>query len=187
MCNQADQWQYSHGVGRPQDEGKQSQRSEKLRDLVSAGLDGVGAVQGDVPHHENVGNASNGIPAPLLGGLLTAVSCKESGQDHDQVGDDSHDSVGAVNAGQKAEVGQQEGRGNGPVDVPGKIDLTADVVVSVGDLVVVSLDLDAVQVGTVTGGHAEVRQGGSDRDECGDDVVETLRHGDVPGQQGEEA
>lgn len=59
--------------------------------------------------------------------------------------------------------------------------------VSVGDLVVVRLHLDAVQVGAVTSGHAEVRQSSGDRDERGDDVVEALRHGDVPGQQGEEA
>lgn len=131
-----DRW-YSHGVGSPQNERKQSQRSEELRDLVSAGLDGVGAVQGDVPDDEDVGNASDGIPAPLLSCLLVAVGRKETGQNHDQVSDDSHDGVGTVNAGQETKVGQQERGGNGPVDVPGEVDLTTDVVVSVGNLVVV--------------------------------------------------
>lgn len=183
----ADAYRYSHGVGCPQDEGEQSQGSEQLGDLVSASLDGVCAVQGDVPDDEDVGNASNGVPAPLLGGLLAAVGCKETGQDHNQVGDDSHEGVGAINAGQKAEISQQERRGDGPVDVPSEVDLTADVVVSVGDLVVVRLDLNAVQVGTVTGGHAEVRQSSGNCNEGGDDVVEALRHRNVPGQQGEEA
>lgn len=177
----------SHGVGCPQNEGEESQGSKKLGDLVSAGLDSVGAVQGNVPYDEDVGDASNGVPAPLLGGLLAAVGCKEAGQDHNQVGDDSHEGMGAINASQEAEISQQERRGDGPVDVPSEVDLTADVVVGVGDLVVVRLDLDAVQVGTVTGGHAEVRQSSGDCDERGDDMVETLRHRNVPGQQGEEA
>lgn len=182
------QWWYSHGIGCPQDEGKQSQRAKELRDLISTSLDGVGAVQGDVPNNEDVGNASNGVPAPLLGGLLAAIGGKEAGQDHDQVGDDGHDGVGAINACQEAEVGQQERGGNGPVDVSGEVDLTADVVVGVGNiLVVVSLDLNAVQIGTMTGGHAEVGQSSCDCDEGGDNVVKTLRHGDVPRQQGEEA
>lgn len=145
-------------------------------------------MQGNVPDHENVSNASNGVPAPLLGSLLVAIGSKEAGQNHNQVGDDGHDGVSAVNASQQAEIGQQKGCGDGPVDVASKVDLAADVVVGVGKLVVVvRLHLDTVQVGAMPSGHAEVRQGSGDCDESGDDVVETLGYGDVPGQQGEEA
>lgn len=140
-----------------------------------------------MPDYKDVGDASDGIPAPLLGRLLIPIGGKEASQDHDQVCDDSHDGVCTVNTGKEAEVGEKQRRGDGPVDVASEVDLTTNVVVRVRDLVVVRLNLDAVQVCTVTSGHAEVGQGRSDCDECGDDMVETLRHGDVPGEQGEEA
>ena len=66
--------------------------------------------------------------------------------------------------------------------------ITADIVVGVdGDLAVGILDRDAVVRDTVAGGHGEVGDGGSDGDQGGDDVVETLADGDIPGQQGEDA
>lgn len=140
-----------------------------------------------MPDDKNVGDASNGVPAPFLSSLLVAVGREEAGQNHNEVGNDGHDGVSTINTCQKAEVGQQERCGNGPVDIPSKVDLAADIVVRVGDFVVVGLDLNAVQIGTVAGSHAEVGQGCRDGNERGDDVVEALRHGDVPGQQGEEA
>lgn len=140
-----------------------------------------------MPDDKNVGDASNSVPAPLLSSLLVAVGRKEAGQNHDEVGNNSHDGVSAINTRQETEVGQQERRGNGPVDVPSKVDLAADVMIRVGDFVVVGLDLDAVQIGTVAGSHAEVGQSCRNGNERGDDMVEALRHRDVPGQQGEEA
>lgn len=59
-----------------------------------------------MPDDENVGNASNGVPAPLLSRLLVSVSSKKASQDHDEVGDDSHEGVGPIDSGQEAEVCQ---------------------------------------------------------------------------------
>lgn len=176
-----------HGVGGPEDEGEQGQGAKQLGDLVALGLDGVAAGQGDVPDDKDVGDARDGVPAPLLAALLGSVGGKQTGQDHDEIGADGHDGVGTVDAGEQAEVEQQERGGDGPVDVAGVVCLTADLVDGVGNLAVAVLHGGAVQVDAVAVGHAEVGQRGGDGDHGGDIVVETLRDGDVPGEEGEEA
>lgn len=140
-----------------------------------------------MPNDENVSNAGDGVPAPLLARVLGSVGGKETSQDHDEVCRDGHDRVGTINTGEQAEIQQQEGRGDGPVDITSVVDLTAHFVVCVWDLAVGVLDLDAVEVNAVSSSHAKVGQRRGDGDHGCHVVVETLRDGDVPRQEGEEA
>jgi len=94
--------------------------------------------------------------------------------------------VSAVDACEQAEIQQQERRGDAPVDVSRPEDLPAHVVVGVGDVLVVVLDSCAVVVGGVAGSHGKVRNGGGNRDQGGNNVVETLRNGDAPGSERED-
>lgn len=176
-----------HGVGSPEDKGKQGKGAKQIRDLVSLGLDRVAAGESNVPDDEDVGNAGDGIPSPLLAALLSSVGSKEAGEDHDNVGADGHDGVCAVNASKQAQVKQEKWRGDSPVDVTSIVRLAADFVNCVGDLAVGILDVDAVKTDSMAVGHAEVGQGSCDGDHSRDVVVETLRDGNVPGEEGEEA
>lgn len=141
-------------------------------------------MHGDVPDDKDVRDARNGIPAPLLRGVLLTVGGEQTGEDHDNIGADGHQSVGAVNASQQAKVEEQERRRDGPVNVTSEVNLTADLV---GGVAVVVADLDAVQVDTLPIGHAEIGHGSGDGDHGRDVVVQTLPNGDIPRQQGEEA
>lgn len=178
---------YLHWVGGPDDKGEETERAEQLDDLGALGLDCLGAMDGNVPDDEDVRDQGDGVPAPALGRVLTAVGGEKTGEDHDEIGGDGHEGVGTIDTGQQGQVEQDEGRGDGQVDVTGEGDLAADVVEGIRDVVVVVPDLDAVQAGAMAGGQAKVGQSTRDGDQGGDDVVDTLRDGDVPGQQGEEA
>lgn len=134
-----------------------------------------------MPDHENVGNACNGVPAPLLRIALTTIGCKKTCEDHDDIGNDSHEGVSPINSGQQTQVEQEERRGDCPVDISGKEDLTALLVEGIGDMVVVVPDVDAMQARAMAGCHAEVGQGGRDGDQGGDNMEKTLRHGNIPG------
>jgi hypothetical protein len=61
-----------HRVGSPENESVDANGDEEGAELLALGP-GVGTtVEGKVPNDEDVGNASNRVPAPLLGGTLLA-------------------------------------------------------------------------------------------------------------------
>jgi hypothetical protein len=69
----ADEWRSNlHGVDGPDDEGEATNGSEEVADLATLGGGSVAAVEDELPDNDEVGNAGNGVPAPLLGGLLRA-------------------------------------------------------------------------------------------------------------------
>lgn len=127
-----------------------------------------------MPDDEDVGNAGNGVPAPFLGSTLRAESSEETGQDHDQVGNDGQEDVGTRHASQKTEVKEQERSGDGPVDVTSVEDLAVDGLIGVWNMVVLVADGDLVKRDTVSSGHGEVGEGSSDGDDGRDDMVQTL-------------
>lgn len=127
-----------------------------------------------MPDDDEVGNAGNGVPAPLLRVAFGAESGKETSEDHDHVGNDGHEDVGTVEAGEETEIEQQERGGDGPVDVPGKEDLTVDVVLGVGHVRVALIDHNVVVGNAVAGSHGKVRESSEDGDQGGDKVENTL-------------
>ena len=163
-----------HGVGGPEDQSVASNGKEERGNLVALGLDGGAAVDGQVPDDKEVGNAGNRVPSPLGGGALGAESSEETGQDHDNVGEDGHGEVSTVHASKETKVKEQQRGRQGPVDVAGPEDLALDVVVRVRDVVVLLTDVDVVNGNTLAGGHGEVRDGGGDGDESRDDMEEAL-------------
>jgi hypothetical protein len=163
-----------HGVRSPEDQSVDTNGHEEGAELRSLGGSVGTTVQGKVPDDEDVGNAGNGVPAPLLGGTLLAESSKETGQDHDQVGDDGHDDVSTRHASKETEIENEERSGQAPVDVTGPEHLAVHLGECVGDVVVLLTDGDLLDGDTVAGGHGEVREGSEDGDRGGDGVVETL-------------
>lgn len=130
-----------------------------------------------MPDDEDVGNAGNRVPAPLLGSALGAVGSEEPSQDHDHVSNDGHGDVGTAHAGQETEVEKQKRRGQAPVNVASPEDLAVNLLGRVWDVVVLVVDNDLVDRDTVAGGHGEVRDGSNDGDDCGNDMVDAFRLG----------
>lgn len=170
--------QYSHWVDSPDDKGKSCNSSEEVANL-SALLHSQGtAVNGEMPDDNEIGNAGNSVPAPLLRGALRAEGSEETGKDHDDIGKDGHQDMGAVKTGEKGEIEQKKRSGQTPIDVAGPVDLAVNVLSSVWNVAVLLSDDNVVVTDTVSAGHGEVGQGGEDDNQGGDDVVETLGLGD---------
>lgn len=126
-----------------------------------------------MPDDDEVGEARNGIPAPLLGSALAAEGGEQTGEDHDDISGNGHQDVGTVEAGQQTEVKKKERGGQGPVDIASPVDLAVDLGEGVWDVVELLAHNDLVDRDSVASCHGKVGEGGSDEDQGGDDVVET--------------
>ena len=168
-----------HRVDGPDDEGEATNGAEELGDLATLGLGEVAAVVDELPDDNEVGNAGNGVPAPLLGGLLRAEGSEKAGEDHDDVGNNGDGDVGTGKASEQGQVEEKERSGDGPVNVAGPVDLAVNVVLSGRDVLVVLLLGGVVVANAVAAGHGEVGQSGKGDNEGGQDVVQTLGLGYV--------
>lgn len=110
-----------HRVDGPDDKSESGNGAEKLADLAALGHSLAAAVNSEVPDNDEVGNASNGVPAPLLGSSLAAECGKETSQDHDEIGDNGHEDVTAAKASKESEVEEKERSSNRPVNVTGVV------------------------------------------------------------------
>lgn len=108
---------YSHWVNSPDDESEASDGSEKSGDLATLGLGFAAAVNSEDPDDNEVGNASDGIPSPLLGSALVSECSEKASQDHDDVGDKGNNDVTTAKSGKKRKIEKQERSGHRPVNV----------------------------------------------------------------------
>ena len=121
-----------------------------------------------------VGDASNGVPAPLWS-LLNGEGSEEAGKDHDNIGNDGNENVGTCKTGQEGEIEEEKGSGDAPIDVAGPVDLAVDDLLDIGDVVLGVVGLgDLVVADAVTDGHGEVGDGGEGGDEGCQDVEEAF-------------
>jgi len=139
-------------VGSPDDEGEGTDHAEEVADLWTLGVGGLAATNDELPDNDEVGDAGNSVPAPLLRGTLVTESSKETGQDHDNIGNHGDENVTTVKTSEKGEIEEKERSGKRPVDVTGPVDLAVDVVVGVWDVLVGLGDTGVVVGDTVTGG-----------------------------------
>lgn len=163
-----------HRIRSPQNKREERKRAEEFGDLVALGLDRGATGKSNMPDDEDVGNAGDGIPPPLLAALLGSVGSKKAGHDHDDISTDCHDCVSAIDASKQAQVKQQQRGGNSPVDVTSIVRLTANFVRDVGDLAVAVGHVGAVKVDTLSVRHTEVGQGGRDGNHGRDVVIKAL-------------
>lgn len=168
-----------HGVDSPDDEGEATNGSEEVANLATLGGSGVAAVVDELPDNNEVGNTGNGVPAPLLGGLLRAERGEETSENHDDVGNNGDQDVGTGKTSEQSKVEEEKRGGDGPVNVTGPVDLAVDVVLGGGNVLVVLLLGGVVVADTVAAGHGEVRESGEGDNEGGQDVVQTLGLGRV--------
>lgn len=172
--------QHLHGVRSPDDQGEAGNGKEEGSNLLALGLGLSSAVDGQVPDDDQVGNAGNGIPTPLLGSALATESSKKTRKDHYDVCGNSHEDVGAIEASEQAEIEQEQRSGQGPVDVASPEDLAFDGGEGIWGVVMLVTDCDGVDRDTVTGSHGKVGDGGDDGDEGGYDMVQATADGNTP-------
>lgn len=161
------------GVQGPEDESEASDGGKELRGLAILGSDGTTARDGELIDDDEVGNAGHGVVSPLLT-IGATESSEETEEDHQEIGHDGYQNVGAVQTCQEGQIQKEEWGGDGPVDVSGPEDLAEDVLVGVWGVLVCLLDHDVGVRVSVTSGHGEVGQGGEGGDQGGDDVEEAF-------------
>lgn len=144
-----------HWVGGPEDQSEASNGGEESLGLsILVGSSGT-AVESELVDDDEEGSAGNGIPSPF-GSVSTTEGSEETGEDHDQIGNDSNEEAGTIETGEETEIGEQEWRGHGPVDISCPVDLAVDGLVCVWD-VLVGLGLDDLVVAdAITAGHSVV-------------------------------
>lgn len=163
-----------HRVGGPEDEGEASESSEECLGLAVLGCSSGTAVKSNLVDYHEVGNAGPGVPAPLLA-VRGTVGSEETGQDHDQISNDSDQDRGTVEAGHEGQVHQQKWCGDRPVNISCPEDLSVGNLSGVWQTVLVANSLDnLVVVHTVTSCHGEVGEEGERGDERGQDVEQSL-------------
>ena len=163
-----------HWVDSPDDDGEATDGGVEASDLAALRRSSSTTVDDELPEDDQVGDACNGIPAPLLSSFLVTEGSEETGQDHDEIGNDGDEHAASAGTGQEHQIDEQEWCRKGPINVTGPVNLTVEILVGVRDVLVL-LGLDGVvEADTMTSGHCEVRHGGEDDNHGGDDVVETL-------------
>lgn len=166
-------WQNLHWVGGPQKKGVSRDGSKELANAAALAESTGTAVDDQVPDDNKVGNASNGVPSPLLCSSR-AVGSEKAGDDHDQVSNDGHEHSATVHSGEEHEIEEQKRGGNSPINVASPVHLAVDIVVSWWDALLVMLGDRVVLPGdTGLGCHTEVGDCSGDGNQGGDDVVET--------------
>ena len=139
-------------VDGPDDKSETTNGSEKVTDLATLGEGSTTSVKGEHPDDNEVGDAGNGVPAPLLRSTLAAKGGKETGKDHDDIGNKSEEDVTTAKTSEEAEIEKEERSGKGPVDISCPVNLTVDVLGRVWNVLVGLLDNDVVVADTVSSG-----------------------------------
>ena len=78
-----------------------------------------------MPYNDEVGNASNGVPSPLLRSALATECGKKTGEDHDDIGDEGQNNVTTAEASEKGKIEEKERSGHGPVHVTCPVDYSS--------------------------------------------------------------
>jgi len=126
-------------VKSPEDEGEACNGNKERGGLGVLGRNCFAAWDNKYVDDDQVGNASHGIPSPLLT-LAVSVGSEETGENHDQVSDNSNKDVGSIDSGEEGEVKKEEWGGQGPIDVSGIEYLAEDMLDGVWNMLVGFLD-----------------------------------------------
>lgn len=145
-----------HWIGSPKDQGVAGNGHKEGAELGALGGGISTSVESKVPNDDKIGNASNGVPSPLLRSSLGAECGKEAGQNHDHIGSNSHEDVGAGHTSQKTKVKEEERSGNCPVNITSPEDLAVNMLECIGDVVMLVANSNLVNRDTMAGSHCKV-------------------------------
>ncbi|GMF75612.1 unnamed protein product [Aspergillus oryzae] len=115
-------------------------------------------------HSREVADGADGEPDPSAGGMA-GIGAQDAGAEHDPIGDDGDKEMGTREAGQEGKIDEGQGVCQEPVEVPQPEDLTVDITMSVGDVLVVDRQDVVLVCYTFAGCECEI---GDEGDCCGD-------------------
>ena len=104
---------YLHRVGGPEEKSEASNGGEEGSGLGILVGNCSAAVEGQLVHDNQVSDAGHSIISPG-GAVVLGKAGKQTGEDHENVGNNGHGDVGAAQAGEEGKVKKQEGSGNAP-------------------------------------------------------------------------
>jgi hypothetical protein len=158
----------------PENQGETSDGSEKGSSLSILCQHRTATGNGEQVNDDQVGNASHGIPSPLLA-ITVTISSEKSSKNHDLVCENGDENVGTVQAGEESKIEKEERSGERPVHISGPEDLAEHVHNGVGDSVLVALAFHNVGKGvSASCGHGEVGQSSKCSDEGSNDMEQSL-------------
>jgi hypothetical protein len=136
IANTPDDW-----VQSPENEGEATNGSKKLGGGAALAHGCTTARDDKLVNDDEISNASNGIPSPLLT-IVLAKSSKETSKDHDDICNDGNKDASTVHTSQESQVEEEKWCSQAPVDVSGPEYLTEDVFNGIRNVLVYLLDND---------------------------------------------
>ena len=137
ISNSPDNW-----VQGPENKCEETNGCEEPGSLVILGGYRTTTWDGEQVDNDKVSSTCHGIVCPLLT-IRSSEGCKETEENHQDVGNDGNEDVGSVQACEECKVEKEERCGDGPINVSCPIDLSVDVL---GDIrgVLVNMVNDSV-------------------------------------------
>ena len=123
----------------PENESEATNGGKKFGGGAALAHDCTTARDDELVDDNEVSNASNSIPSPLLT-IVPAKSSKETSKNHNDVCNDGNEDASTVHTSQESQVEEEKWCGQAPVDVSGPEHLTEDVLDGVGNMLVYLLD-----------------------------------------------
>jgi hypothetical protein len=160
-------------VQSPEDQGEATNGSKELAGAVILAQDCATTGDDQLPEDNEIGEAGDGIPAPLLA-ISAAEGGEETSENHDYICDNGDEEVGSVHASEETEVEEEEWSSDGPVNVSGPEDLAVNMLNGVRAVLVDFLHDDVRVSVSVTSCHSEVGNGSENCNEGSQDVEESF-------------
>ncbi len=157
----------------PENEGEAADGSIQLGGGVALAQDCTATRDDELVDDDEVSNAGNSVPSPLLT-IVLAESSEEASQNHDDVCNDGNEDASTVHACQESQVEEEKWCSHAPVNISGPEHLAEDMFDSVGNVLVCLLDNDVCVRVSVTSSHGEVGDGSESGDQSGDDMEESF-------------
>lgn len=163
----------SHWVEGPQDQGEASNGCIKGLGLAVFVGNGCTAVESELVDDDQVCKAGPNVPSPCLARIL-AKGSKQATEDHDDVGNQSHQDVGTTESSEESQIEEKKWSGDAPVNVSGPVD-GADVFLMCVWNSFMGLGLSVrAEPNAVSSSHGEVGQEGKGGDEASQDMEQAF-------------
>lgn len=103
-----------HRVGSPENKGEEADAAVEGLGLGVLVHDRATALDANVENNGEVGDASNGVPAPDLG-ASGAEGGEQASEDHDDISANGDENVSTVEATHQSEIQEEERSGKSPL------------------------------------------------------------------------
>ena len=154
-----------HWVDGPKDEGEASNGGKEGGGLLVLALYDTATIETELIDNDQVGNACHGIPSPHGSLIVDGEGGKETGQDHDEIGDNSNEDIGTSKTSQEGEIEEEKWGCQTPVDISRPVNLSVDDLLDIWEVLLGVGEDNFVLANTIIDSHRVVGEGGEGCDE----------------------